>query len=1349
MEGHFAGNSIGFACFMNRIAGRYQITAKLGEGGMGVVYRAYDPAPMDREVAVKTLHEFTDPFALELFYKECGALKSISHPNIVEIFDIGEFDDSGHKKPFFVMPLLQGQTLDELIHKASHRLTVERVVEILSQTCRGLQAAHDRGLIHRDLKPSNIFVMADDSVKIIDFGVAHTTDANTRSAGFDKGTLLYMSPEQLQHKPVSIQSDIYSLGLTAYEALTRRQPFRVAAYDTAVQAILTQIPPPASELNPAVNQMISRVVHKAMAKQPWNRYDSAREFGETLQKAVRNEPIALFDPSRTQPRIQTASRALEKGDYQFAGEIVGELEAEGNIEPQITMLRTQIDQIVRQKTIAQLLDSARARFEEAEDPLALQKLQEVLQLDPGNVTALGLRSKIEGRRHDRQIEKWMQLARQHVDNHSYGHAREALQNALLLRPKDSRAARLLKDIEAEEQEYVRVRRQKTEIYQAAVNAWKNGEVSQALSQMKHVLELDRRAPEVSSPDAAGMYQNFYNKIRSEHEAINNSYAEARRHLADKNFAQALHICREFLDKYPGHALFQALKFDIDEQQRQQLSGFIADIDRRLDAEPDLDAKVNLLREAVSDYPDEPHFAHLLTLFESKRELVNSIVERARIHEESGLIQEAVSDLETLQAIYGAYPGLKFEQERLQKRLEQHTRDAGRTRWIRQIDQQLEGGNYPRALELLEKAYDEFPSDAELVELHKLARQGLERANEAEKLVAEGQALCGEGQYERGIELLKSSLQLDDRPTARLALCDVFVEWGHRQLSDDWHAAELLADRALELDATHGPARNLRAQTLDRKRDELVAQHASQARRFQSSGDIDRAIAEVQNGLKLYPADPRLRAILDALTKESDRRRGRTIDVRTADLETLASPVPRTGEAVTARGDQTLSARTDAVPTVEPRIVPVMLDADDLMETRAVGAALPTAAPPPAATAPQSRPPARPARATTPRPPLKTLQSRRWLYGAIAGGAAAAVLTLTFVLPNTGGAPPPGVLEDTATVDPADAAPAAPAIEAAAAAAPEVGLATLLVGQLPPGTRVSIDGAPVGTVAADGRFQYASVKPGRHTILFSRESFEPVTLSRNFSAARPVQVAAADVTFRAAAVVVEFLADAGTNVVVSQGDQTLHQFAGGAKLPLAEGTYQVVARGPANLPTTETVLVKAGEIKTVDLRNIASGIEQFETGGWTQAENWFTRRGGGFVLYKRTAPRTRIAFTVKPDRSRNPFSSGPRVKWVLGFVDVRNYVLAELSNDALYRTEIVNGARRELPRVAHKIPSSGEFLHLSVEVSDSQIVHQFNTGGGWQLLDTWNRTTPVEGRFGFYLPGSETLEVSNFRYDANF
>ena len=125
----------------------------------------------------------------------------MSHPNIVEIFDIGEFEENGQQKPYFVMPLLPGTTLDNLIRNASHRLTAQRTVEIMSQACRGLQAAHERGLVHRDLKPSNIFVMEDDSVKIIDFGVAHMTNTHT-TVGL-KGTLLYMSPEQIEGKPLS------------------------------------------------------------------------------------------------------------------------------------------------------------------------------------------------------------------------------------------------------------------------------------------------------------------------------------------------------------------------------------------------------------------------------------------------------------------------------------------------------------------------------------------------------------------------------------------------------------------------------------------------------------------------------------------------------------------------------------------------------------------------------------------------------------------------------------------------------------------------------------------------------------------------------------------------------------------------------------------------------------------------------------------------------------------------------------------------------------------------------------------------------------------------------------------
>ena len=870
---------------LKKIKGRYEIKAVLGEGGMGVVYRAYDPPPMDRDVAVKTLLELPDKTSLQLFYKECEVLKSMSHPNIVEIFDMGEFDDNGHRKPFFVMPLLPGKALDALIRNSSHSLSVERVVDIISQTCRGLQAAHEHGLIHRDLKPSNLFVMQDDSVKIIDFGVAHTVNSNSRSSGFQKGTLLYMAPEQIQYKPVSAQSDIFSLGVVCYEALTRRQPFRGTTEEEIVNAILKHIPPPASEINPAVSQTISRVVHKAMAKQPWNRFDSAREFGDTLRKALRNQPIEIFDPARIQPRIQRANKALESGDYQFASEIVGELEAEGNIDPQLTLLRTQIEQVVRQRTIAQLLESARARFEEEEDPLALQKIQEVLQVDPNNVAAISLKSKIEDRRSERQIEKWLRLARQHVNNHAYAPAREALQNVTQLRPNESRALRLLSDIAADERDYLKQRQQKAQVYQAALNSWKNGEISEALTQMGMVLELDRQAPDSSSPDTSASYQNFYNKVRSEHDAINNGYAEAQRALAEHDFPKALKVCEDFLAKYPNQALFQALKFDVEEQQRQQLSAFIAEVDRKLEAESDLDAKVSLLREALAAYPAEAHFERSLRLVSDKRDLVNSIVLRARSHEERGQISEALSDLEIVRTIYSPYPGLQFEVERLQKRREQQARDSARARWVEQVDRQLETGSYSRALELLQQAQVEFPNDPELIELEKQAQQRLERAGHAEQLLAQGQDLCRQGNSAEGLETLRQARKLDERnPVILTTLRDTLVEQARVSMESDWRVADALAAEALELDPNHALARSIRAQNRDRKREEVVAETASQARRLQAAGDLESAAAEVEKGLVAYPGEPRLTTVRDALSKERsqvERRQSRLRDVEQA------------------------------------------------------------------------------------------------------------------------------------------------------------------------------------------------------------------------------------------------------------------------------------------------------------------------------------------------------------------------------------------------------------------------------------------------------------------------------------
>src|SRR5206468_2934308 len=379
------------------------------------------------------------------------------------------------KKPFFVMPFLPGLTLAKLIRTHAAQLTPDRVVDIITQTDRGLQAAHDIGLIHRDVKPSNIFVLNDDSVKLIDFGLVHLADQRSRT-GF-KGTLPYMSPEQWASNPPTPVSDVFSLAVVCYEALGRRRPFNGSTLDEIKEAILQVVPPPISELNPAVSLGVSQVVHAAMAKQPWNRTSTARQFAEELQKALHNQPIERFDPTRIEPRIARVQRALEASEYDFAAEIIGEIEAEGHIHPTIRSLRKQVDQALRARTAKRALESARHRFAESEYQLALQKVDEVLRLDSNNPQALALKNEIDSAQKNYQIENWFRHAQDHLKNYGFNHARQALQNVLRLKPTDSAARQMLTEVDRRENEYLREHREKEDLYKAALAAWQHGEVS--------------------------------------------------------------------------------------------------------------------------------------------------------------------------------------------------------------------------------------------------------------------------------------------------------------------------------------------------------------------------------------------------------------------------------------------------------------------------------------------------------------------------------------------------------------------------------------------------------------------------------------------------------------------------------------------------------------------------------------------------------------------------------------------------------------------------------------------------------------------------------------------------------
>ncbi len=859
---------------------------------MGVVYRAFDTL-MKRDVALKTIIDIDNPATLQLFYKEWSILATMVHPNVVNIYDIGEFQQNGVKQPFFVMPLLPGVTLDRLIKEGSPKLSVTGTLEIIEQACRGLHAAHEQGLVHRDVKPSNIFVMDDNSVKIIDFGIARQAAANAKTSV--RGTLYYLAPEQLQLQPPTPLSDLFALAVVTYEALTRRRPFTGASEHDVVEAIRHYSPPPVSEINSDVSYLISQVVHKGMAKQPWHRFFNMREFGDSLQKALRNEPLECFDTTKIKPRLERAASSFGEGDYVFASEVLAELEAEGHLDQSIAMLRRQVDQAVRQTRIRQMLGSARRFFEATEYPLALRKIQEALELDPEDLDALSLKDQVEKQRRARKISEWIALGRQHLDNSAFQKAREALENVVQIKPNDTEALGLLAEVSRREQEVSRVRDEKSRLYQAAMNAWEKGEVTSALSRLEVLIAMDRDQPETDS-GRSSTYQSFYNQVHSEHNSLKSAYEEARRNLANDQFEAASAACKQYLSKYPNHALFQALQFDVEERQRQKLSGVIAETDRRAEAEPDLDRRSAILEEALKLYPGEPHFERSARLVRDKRDLVNSIVAKARFFEDRGQFNEALDQWQILRSIHEKQPGLAFEIQRLIQRRDQQARENTKSRWVEQADKYLEGGDYERAMQTVRGALAEFPGEAELLELEKLVRKNQERAGQALELLEKARDLGEKGEAGQALDLLREACQMDSRNTViRTVLINSLLERARRLVDSDCEAADGLVREVLELEPKHAPALSLASRIGDRKRDDFIAWCLAQARRLQTEGDLDGALAVAGQGLAAYPNESRLQqlqATLQRAQMETTRSHTRSREVvEAAKPEAAEAPSP--------------------------------------------------------------------------------------------------------------------------------------------------------------------------------------------------------------------------------------------------------------------------------------------------------------------------------------------------------------------------------------------------------------------------------------------------------------------------
>ncbi len=264
---------------LGRTISHYRILDKLGEGGMGVVYKAED-AKLERTVALKFLaaHLLNDDEAKQRFLREAKAAAALNHPNICSVYEIDETDG----KTFISMAYVEGETLEERIARGP--LPIKEALDIGQQIAKGLEGAHEKGIVHRDIKPANILVAQDGQVTIMDFGLARLTEASRLTkADTTVGTVAYMSPEQAQGGEVDHRSDLWALGCAIYEMIAGARPFK-GAYDQALlYEIVQQEPEPLTGVRAGVPMELEFIVGKCLAKDASDRYQSAKEIAVDLR----------------------------------------------------------------------------------------------------------------------------------------------------------------------------------------------------------------------------------------------------------------------------------------------------------------------------------------------------------------------------------------------------------------------------------------------------------------------------------------------------------------------------------------------------------------------------------------------------------------------------------------------------------------------------------------------------------------------------------------------------------------------------------------------------------------------------------------------------------------------------------------------------------------------------------------------------------------------------------------------------------------------------------------------------------------------------------------------------------
>jgi serine/threonine-protein kinase len=332
--------------------GKYDLTEKIGEGSIGVTYRSNDPM-LDRPVAIKVLHArlTAEPGFIERFRKEARQMVSLRHPNIVTVLDVGEQDGSY----YLVMDFLSGGSLQNIIQDGKTQ-SLMRTVEILDPVAEALDYAHSRSVVHGDLHPSNIMISDDGQVLVTDFSLIQAVaEKGITASGTVLGKSEYVAPEQIQGNSNTPATDLYSLGVIAFQLLAGRVPFTTPKYVDTFKMHLTQSPPDIRTINPAFPKALADTLVRSLAKDQSKRFTSAADFIATLEQIAtqmnQEQMRTLYQAARDQMRLLKFDAAITSLDQVLAirsspeiETLLQECQRRKKICEEVQSLRDQINQ---------------------------------------------------------------------------------------------------------------------------------------------------------------------------------------------------------------------------------------------------------------------------------------------------------------------------------------------------------------------------------------------------------------------------------------------------------------------------------------------------------------------------------------------------------------------------------------------------------------------------------------------------------------------------------------------------------------------------------------------------------------------------------------------------------------------------------------------------------------------------------------------------------------------------------------------------------------------------------------------------------------------------------------------